>query len=92
MADEKKKFTALTKTFADILEAKIPDTKFDQFFVEEFVKKLPNSEELEKLLQRVESVGAQDLFALMEEIVADVKRDFEIKMMKSRELIMSQQD
>jgi hypothetical protein len=32
------------------------------------------------------------LFALMEEIVADVKRDFEIKMMKSRELIMSQQD
>jgi hypothetical protein len=44
MADEKKKFTALTKAFADILEAKIPDTKFDQFFVEEFVKKLPNSE------------------------------------------------
>ena len=65
LGDDKKRFKVLTKEFINVLEDKVPDSKYDQFFAEEFVKKLANNQELESLIQRAKDWNKNEFIELI---------------------------
>lgn len=44
----------LTKQMIKVLDERVPNTRYDQFFVEQFVKKVKSNEEMEQLIDMIQ--------------------------------------
>lgn len=50
----KKQYRETTKQLLNFCTEKMPDTKYDRFYVEELVKKYPQLEDLQAFLEKIQ--------------------------------------
>jgi hypothetical protein len=56
-----KKRKELVKEMSNLCEAKLVGTKYDRWFVEEFVKKIPKIEVIEEIVEKLRALTGNDM-------------------------------
>ena len=65
------------KTLATLIEQKLPNSRFDRFFLETFSKKLKKTEQIEEIIEQLKNFEPNSALEMFESLVNTIEKESE---------------